>query len=230
MGLESVGDVEVMSKRPLSAGRYAPAAVLPPYAYVPGHGQPHPVNDPEGHLYVPQTKGHEPANAAAVHAEVRTTPALERGSLAATLAADPQWLYALDLFNGGFYWESHEAWEGFWIALGRNTQEAQCVQGLIRLAAACVKIREGKPVGVRRHLKRARELLGDIKAAPVGSAEGRPTPSTAALGLDVGSVAAVVRELEEYSPQCWHTSKTPVVRVLAENLSVAAYRAAGVGD
>jgi hypothetical protein len=79
-------------------------------------------------------------------------------------------------------------------------------------------------------LKRARELLGDIKAAPVGSAEGRPTPSTAALGLDVGSVAAVVRELEEYSPQCWHTSKTPVVRVLAENLSVAAYRAAGVGD
>jgi len=37
------------------------------------------------------------------------------------LATNPQWLYAVDLFNGGWYWEAHEAWEGFWHALGRTT-------------------------------------------------------------------------------------------------------------
>ena len=36
-------------------------------------------------------------------------PASRRRALAALLAADPRWLHALDLFNGGFYWEAHEA-------------------------------------------------------------------------------------------------------------------------
>ena len=54
------------------------------------------------------------------------------------LATNPQWLYAVDLFNGGWYWAAHEAWEGFWHALGRTTPEARFVQGLIHLAAAAV--------------------------------------------------------------------------------------------
>ena len=45
-----------------------------------------------------------------------------------------------------FYWEAHEVWEGFWNTLGRTTPEARFVQGLIHLAAAAVKIREGKPL------------------------------------------------------------------------------------
>jgi hypothetical protein len=118
---------------------------------------------------------------------------------------------AVDLFNGGWYWEAHEVWEGFWHALGRATPEAQFVQGLIHLAAAAVKIREGKPVGVARHTERAGELLGDFGAANPGGA----------LGLDPTSVTAVVAELESYAPVCWHTSRTPVVRVLAGNLRLA---------
>lgn len=34
---------------PTSPPRYAPAIPLPPYSYVPGHGLPHPANDPGGH-------------------------------------------------------------------------------------------------------------------------------------------------------------------------------------
>lgn len=191
--------------------RYAPAISLPPYSYVPGHDLPHPVNDPRGHLYTQAHQAPEPPISPSVLSTLPTDLASRRYALAATLAADSRWLYALDLFNGGFYWEAHEAWESFWHALGRTTSEARFVQGLIHLAAACVKIREGKPAGVARHTQRARELLGDLEAAPVGDA----------LGLAPESITAVLAELGNYSPQCWHTSRTPVVRVLAENLRLA---------
>lgn len=191
--------------------RYAPAISLPPYSYVPGHDLPHPVNDPRGHLYTQAHQAHEPPISPSVLSSLPTDPVSRRHALAATLAAAPEWRFALDLLNGGFYWEAHEAWESFWHALGRTTSEALFVQGLIHLAAACVKIREGRPAGVTRHTQRARELLGDLEAAPVGGA----------LGLAPESITAVVAELEKYTPACWHTSRAPVVRVLAENLRLA---------
>lgn len=74
-----------------------------------------------------------------------------------------------------------------------------------------MKIREGKPNGVVRHTQRARELLGDFKAADSGDA----------LGLAPESVNDLLAELEGYTPACWHTSRTPVVRVLATSLRLA---------
>ena len=210
--------------------RYAPANPLPPYAYVPGHDLPHPVNDPSGHLYgALKDQVHEPSISPGQLSALPTEPASRRRVLSATLAADPQWLYALDLFNGGYYWEAHEAWEGFWNTLGRTTPEARFVQGLIHLAAAAVKIREGKPDGVARHTQRARELLGGSWAAPVGGAltevssgHGEsPGDAAATLGLAPDSLAAVVAELDAYKPECWHTSRAAVVRVLASDLRLA---------
>lgn len=197
--------------QPAPPPRYAPAIPLPPYSYVPGHGLPHPVNDHAGHLYGARDTTHELPISPRVLSSLPTEPNARRQALAAELAANPRWRYAVDLFTEGFYWEAHEAWESFWHALGRTTPEAQFVQGLIHLAAACVKIREGKPQGVIRHTQRARELLGDLGAAQTGGA----------LGLDPESILAVLRELEHYRPECWHTSRTPVVRVLAENLRLA---------
>jgi hypothetical protein len=210
--------------------RYAPANLLPPYSYVPGHDLPHPVTDPRGYSYSAvhdQPRG--ALNTPALPAHLTTDPASRRRVLAATLAADPQWLYALDLFNGGWYWESHEAWEGFWNALGRTTPEARFVQGLIHLAAAAVKIREGKPTGVARHTQRAWELLGGSRAAPVGNALAggsgghgeSPDDAAATLSLAPDSLAAVVAELDAYKRECWHTSRAPVVRVLASDLRLA---------
>jgi uncharacterized protein len=188
--------------------RYAPDIPLPPYSYVPGHGLPHPVNDPAGHLYGVQ---HEPPITPVELALLPTEPASRPRALAATLATNPRWLYALDLFNAGFYWEAHEVWESFWNALGRTTPEALFIQGLTHLAAAAVKIREGKPAGVIRHTKRARDLLGEPEAANPGGT----------LSLAPESLSAVVAELEKYAPACWHTSRTPAVRVLAGNLRLA---------
>ena len=135
----------------------------------------------------------------------------------------------MDLFNGVWYWEAHEAWESFWHAFSRTSPEAHFAEGLIHLAAAAVKVREGKPNGVARHTQRARELLGGSRAAPVGGAltevssgHGEsPMCAAATLSLAPDSLPAVVAELEKYRPECWHTSRAAVVRVVASELRLA---------
>lgn len=199
---------------------------LPPYAYVPGHGLPHPVTDPRGHLAGAHAR---PLVALALQESLPPDAVARHRALAATLTGNLQWLSALDLFNEGFCWEAHEVWEGFWHALGRSTPEARFIQGLIHLAAAAVKIREGTPAGVRSHTQRARYLLGGSLAAcdtaPSARAGGLgagPDAVPVTLGLDPESLAAVLAELDAYQPACWHTSRAPVVRVVACELRLAA--------
>jgi hypothetical protein len=139
---------------------------LPPRNYGLRHALFHEVNDPAGIFRPPALDSVGPD----LLASLSSGSALRRHTLAATLAADPLWLFALDLLNGGWYREAHEVWEAVWNALGRTTPEARFVQGLIHLAAAAVKVREGKPAGVTRHTQRAREHLGGSRAAPVGGA------------------------------------------------------------
>lgn len=112
----------------MTAPRLVPGAPLPPYAFVPNRGLPHPVRDPGGHLF-----GVEP------HVE-RIDPDRWHDCRA--------YLWGVDLFNHGFYWEAHEAWEGIWRGFDRAETPAHFLQGLIKLAAAGVKVREGVPAGV----------------------------------------------------------------------------------
>jgi predicted metal-dependent hydrolase len=98
------------------------------------------VSDPAGHLY-----GRPPEQA---------------------VPLDPQrwqenstYLYAIDLFNHGFYWEAHETWEGLWHAAGRRGVTADFLKGLIQLAAAGVKVLQGQADGVTGHARRAAELF-----------------------------------------------------------------------
>ena len=72
--------------------------------------------------------------------------------------------FGFDLFNHGYYWEAHEAWEQCWVAEDRQGELADVLKGLIKLAAAGVKAREGKTEGVRRHARRAEELLRAISS------------------------------------------------------------------
>jgi hypothetical protein len=72
--------------------------------------------------------------------------------------------WGIDLFNGGCYWEAHETWEALWHAAGRVGPTADFLKGLIKLAAAGVKLREGRPAGLRRHADRARELFFGLPA------------------------------------------------------------------
>jgi hypothetical protein len=122
--------------------RLAPELPLPPYAFVPGLN-PHPQSDPRGHSY-----GVKP-----------TRPA----------APDPvRWqecrpyVHSIDLFNHGYYWEAHEVWESLWHVCGRSGMMADFLKGLIQLAAAGVKVREGRPMGVLKHARRAAELFEQV--------------------------------------------------------------------
>lgn len=112
---------------------------LPDYTYVPGL-TPHPVSDPRGHWH-----------------------GIERPQL--TIADGLKW--GCELYSAGYYWEAHEVWEGVWMELGRVGLRADLVKGLIKLAAAGVKVLEGNERGATRHFQRAGELLeqGEIAAA-----------------------------------------------------------------
>jgi hypothetical protein len=120
--------------------RYVPDRPLPPYTFVPGRS-PHPVSDPAGHQY-----GKPPETPDALDADNWHT--------------NRTYLYGIDLFNHGFYWEAHEAWESLWHRAGRKGPTADFLKALIQLAAAGVKHLEGVPAGVQSHGRRAAELFG----------------------------------------------------------------------
>jgi len=123
--------------------RYSPATSFPAYAFVPGQ-HPHPRSDARGHSY--NCPPHVPAPLKPEHPEQSL-----------------DFCFAIDLFNAGYYWEAHEIWEGLWIAHGRVGKVADFLKGLIKLAAAGVKAREGQATGVYRHAKRSLELLESIR-------------------------------------------------------------------
>jgi predicted metal-dependent hydrolase len=68
----------------------------------------------------------------------------------------------LDLFNYGYYWEGHEAWEGLWQVADRDGSLRMLLKGLILLSAAGVKIRERKSAAATRHAMRAAALFRQL--------------------------------------------------------------------
>ena len=52
------------------------------------------------------------------------------------------YLYGVDLFNHGYWWEAHEAWEGPWQVAGRHSEVGSFLQGLIQISVARLKWRQ----------------------------------------------------------------------------------------
>lgn len=148
---------------------------LPPYSYVPGH-TPHPVSDPRGHRYgVPEA----------------AAPAL----IPAAWHDSTVYRYGVDLFNHGYYWEAHEAWESLWHTAGRRGPIGDWLKALIKLAAAAVKAREGNPRGVERHARRAMELV-DLAVTQLPDGVGSdPDQPNHYCGLSIALVEAIGRRL-----------------------------------
>ncbi len=115
----------------MQADRYVPHVAFPPYAFLPGT-DPHPMRDPAGHSYTNEPE--EPA--AYVEPDLWTT--------------NEAYLLGADLYNHGFLWEAHEAWESVWHPSKHDELQADHLQGLIQCAAACLKIPMGQPRGLAR--------------------------------------------------------------------------------
>lgn len=153
-----------VSPPPSDRPRYS-HVVFPGYAHTPG-ATPHPLSDPRGHGCTYLAEATEPLD-----------PHRWQSCSA--------WPIAIDLFNHGYYWEAHEAWETLWQAAGRRGPLADALKGLVKLAAAGVKAREGNAEGVRRHAERAGELL----AAAVTHWDGR------LAGLDLRRAQGIAQAL-----------------------------------
>lgn len=76
--------------------------------------------------------------------------------------SNQDYLFGVDLFNYGYYWESHVWWEALWNEAGRKGVLADFLKGLIKLAAGGVKIQLKQEDVSLGHLDRAIELLGPI--------------------------------------------------------------------
>lgn len=121
--------------------RYLPQKQLPPYAFVPGKF-PHPEKE-GGHME---------------NVEVQVTPLSFEN-----FQTNEGYLYGLDLFNNGYYWESHVWWEALWNEAGRKGDMADFLKGLIKLGACGVKLALGQESVSQGHIDRALELLEPLK-------------------------------------------------------------------
>jgi Domain of unknown function (DUF309) len=160
-----------------SRPRWLPQKGLPPYAYLPGK-KPHPVRDPAGHSYHV-----EPISVAAE----------------ALLGSDA-FLWGLDLFNHGYYWEAHEAWEGLWRVADRDGPLRTLFKGLILLSAAGVKIRERKNAAAARHAMRAAALLRQLMNVPDRTFERALGMSPAALAECAEVATRIPADLQATAP------------------------------
>ncbi|NKB67622.1 MAG: DUF309 domain-containing protein [Candidatus Latescibacteria bacterium] len=141
--------------------RYAPGRTLPSYRHRPGH-TPHPRTHPHGHSY--------------------GTPEITTG-----LALRPDnwlchetYLFGVDLFNFGYWWEAHEYWEALWRLEEKGSAARLFLQGLILLAAALLKEEAGNEQGHRRLLARGLARLAEVgqRVGPV------------CMGLDLAALRA----------------------------------------
>lgn len=121
---------------------------LPPYRHVPGL-TPHPLRSPEGH----SPGGFE----------------VDLGDRIAQFAhswtACPAYLYGVDLFNQSYYWESHEAWEEIWNAVGHRSIVGRMLQGMIQVSAALLRFHVGSESGADRNFRKACRNFDVVEAA-----------------------------------------------------------------
>jgi hypothetical protein len=153
-------------------GRYLPQRPFPPYAFLPGR-DPHPTADPRGHSF---RDAPEPPAAW-----------LEAGRW----RENADYLFGCDLYNAGFLWEAHEAWEGLWHVAKHDPPQAEFLQGLIQCAAASLKVRMGQPRGLERLAE-----LGTARLERVAASQG-----PVYMGLDVPVFVSAFRAFAASQPQ-----------------------------
>ncbi len=131
---------------PLPPARLCDRA-FPPYRHVPGL-HPHPTAHPDGHSYEGE------------HAETHgvAPPTLE------DWRNNEEYLYGIDLYNYGYWWEAHEAWEALWQLTDKADMIGQYLQGLIQVSAAHLQQHVGRVDGVARLIIRSRAHLENALA------------------------------------------------------------------
>lgn len=129
--------------------RYSKRA-FPPYRFVPGRA-PHPRRDPKGHAYGTPEPKPEPVPP-------------EKWRECET------YLYGIDLFNAGYWWECHEELEALWHAVGHETPQGQFLQGIIQVAAAHLQLFMGSEKTAQGLAEKGLARLKDLPPTYMGVA------------------------------------------------------------
>ena len=120
--------------------RYSSLA-LPSYAFIPGQSK-HPLKD-GGHM---ENEG-----------EPESYPLSEEN-----YKEHEHYLYALDLYNYGFYWEAHVYLEAIWNANNRTGDIAELMKAIIKICAAKIKEQMKQERPAQDHYNRAKELINSV--------------------------------------------------------------------
>lgn len=163
-------------RRPSRPPRYSNRP-LPRYRHLPGR-TPHPERDPAGHSF-------------------GLREAVPEGWTAEGWRQNELYLYGVDLFNLGYWWEAHAAWEALWQTSGRSEPAGRFLQGLIQMAAALVQHRAGQPQGARRLAGKGLDKLRKL-ARELEEASGLPVLY---MGVDVDGFATASERFFESEPQ-----------------------------
>jgi uncharacterized protein len=141
----------------------------------------------------------------------------ERRDTPPPAALDPaQWracepyVFGFALFDHGYYWEAHECWEALWIAAGRRGAVAELLRGLIQLAAAGVKIRQGRGTGAAGLAARARGHIARAQAL---------CSATHFAGIDLTAALAFAEAVACDGPSLRGSASAAVEIVFAGRLS-----------
>lgn len=154
------------------AKRYLPAKIFPAYVFVPGEN-PHPKKS-GGHM-----EGEKDPIAPAIDPQHPEQNEFLR--------------YSLDLFNHGYFWESHVYFEALWNTHQREGSIADFLKAMIKLGAAGVKIAIDQKQSALGHFDRAKELFESVKKA-----EG-----PVFLGFDLNFILSQIDSVDSSSLKCF---------------------------
>ena len=113
-----------------AAPKYAKTA-FPRYRFIPGEA-PHPTAHPDGHSYLPPGASHPRV----IYYAPEDWPNSE------------DYLFGCDLYNHGYWWEAHEAWEGLWQLTDKQGLQGRFLQSLIQVSARHLKLHTQKTRGI----------------------------------------------------------------------------------
>jgi predicted metal-dependent hydrolase len=108
-------------------------------------------------------------------------------------AEHEHYLWGADLYNAGFFWEAHEAWETAWRAAQHDATQHVFLQGLIQCAAACLK-------GVLADADAARRISDRALARLERVIEHARAEHGRYMGLELASFCAAFRSFAACDP------------------------------
>lgn len=110
---------------------------------------------------------------------------------------------AIDEFNRGWYFESHETLEDLWMVT--PLPERMLLQAIIQLAAALVHYARGEYPGILKLLDAASEKLDAFAPEALGI-------DIAALLGDITITRAEIESLGEAEVRAWDDARRPAIR------------------